>query len=190
MTTSTVLLIILALIAVLVVYLISAYNGLVSLRQRCKQSFADIDVQLKQRQDLVPNLVETVKGYARHESSTLENVIKWRNAAATAQGPAAQSAAEAQLTQGIRQLVALAEAYPDLKANANFQQLQAELGDIENKIAAARRFFNNAAQEYNASRESFPAVLIANNFGFAPQDFFNLDEAERKAAKDAPKVSF
>jgi LemA protein len=190
MTTSTVLLIILGVVAALVLYLVAAYNGLVSLRQRCKQSFADIDVQLKQRQDLVPNLVETVKGYAKHESGTLENVIKWRNAAANAQGPAAQAQAEGQLTQGIRQIVALAEAYPDLKANTNFQQLQTELGDIENKLAASRRFFNNAAQEYNASRESFPAVLIANNFGFGPQEFFNLDEGERKIAKDAPKVSF
>ncbi len=182
--------ILLGAVALLAVWLISTYNGLVGLRQRVKQSFADIDVQLKQRQDLVPNLVETVKGYAKHERETLENVIKWRNAAQAASGPAAQAAAEGQLTQALRQLMVVAEAYPDLKANANFQQLQAELADLENKIAAARRFFNNAASEYNATRESFPAVLFANAMGFGPQEFFNLDEAERKAASEAPKVQF
>ncbi len=182
--------IVLGVIGVLLIWLISAYNGLVSLRQRTKQAFSDIDVQLKQRHDLVPNLVETVKGYAKHEKETLENVVKLRNAAASATGPAAQAAAEGQLTAGIRQLIALAEAYPDLKANTNFQQLQGELSDLENKIAAARRFFNNAASEYNASRESFPTVLFANTMGFAPQDFFNLDETEKAAVKTAPKVQF
>jgi len=182
--------ILLGAVALLAVWLISTYNGLVGLRQRVKQSFADIDVQLKQRQDLVPNLVETVKGYAKHERETLENVIKWRNAAQAASGPAAQAAAEGQLTQALRQLMVVAEAYPDLKANANFQQLQAELADLENKIAAARRFFNNAASEYNATRESFPAVLFANAMGFGPQEFFNLDETERKVASEAPKVQF
>ncbi len=176
--------------ALLAVWLISTYNGLVGLRQRVKQSFADIDVQLKQRQDLVPNLVETVKGYVKHERETLENVVKWRNAAQAASGPAAQAAAEGHLTQALRQLMVVAEAYPDLKANANFQQLQAELADLENKIAAARRFFNNAASEYNATRESFPAVLFANAMGFGPQEFFNLDETERKVASEAPKVQF
>ena len=142
-------------------WLVMTYNGLVSLRQRCRQAFSDIDVQLKQRHDLVPNLVETVKGYAAHEKGTLEAVIKARNAAVTAQGPAAQAAAEGMLQGALRQIFALAEAYPDLKANQNFQQLQTELSDLENKIAAARRFFNNAAAEYNATRESFPAVLFA-----------------------------
>ncbi|MEZ5898982.1 MAG: LemA family protein [Hyphomicrobium sp.] len=187
---STVLMIVLGAIALLVLWLVTTYNGLVGLRQRVKQSFADIDVQLKQRQDLIPNLVETVKGYAKHERDTLENVIKWRNAAQAASGPAAQAAAEGQLTQALRQLMVVAEAYPDLKANANFQQLQAELADIENKIAASRRFFNNAAAEYNATRESFPAVLFSNAMGFGPQEFFNLDEVERKAASEAPKVQF
>ena len=182
--------IILGIVGLLAIWLIAAYNGLVSLRQRTRQAFSDIDVQLKQRHDLVPNLVETVKGYATHEKETLENVIKWRNAATAATGPAAQAAAEGQLAAGLRQIFALAEAYPDLKANANFQQLQGELGDLENKIAAARRFFNNAASEYNATRESFPTVLFANSLGFAPQDFFNLDEAEKTAVKNAPKVQF
>jgi LemA protein len=182
--------IILAIIVVAVLWLIMAYNGLVSLRQRCRQAFSDIDVQLKQRHDLVPNLVETVKGYATHERGTLEAVIKARNAAVSAQGPAAQAAAEGALQGALRQLFALAEAYPDLKANQSFQQLQTELSDLENKIAAARRFFNNAAAEYNATRESFPAVVFAQSMGFATQDFFNLEEGERKAVQAAPQVKF
>ncbi|MGL4395801.1 MAG: LemA family protein [Hyphomicrobium sp.] len=178
-----------AIVAVLL-WMMGTYNGLVALRQRLRQAFADIDVQLKLRHDLVPNLVETVKGYAKHEKETLENVIKWRNAAQSASGPAAQAAAEGHLTQALRQLMAVAEAYPDLKANTNFQQLQSELSDIENKIAASRRFFNNAAAEYNTTRESFPAVLFAQMFGFGPEAFFNLDENERAAATTAPKVQF
>ena len=183
-------LIVLGILAVIAIWVLGIYNGLVGLRQRCKQAFADIDVQLKQRQDLVPNLVETVKGYAKHEKETLENVIKWRNAAQAATGPAAQAAAEGQLTQALSRLMVVAEAYPDLKANQNFQQLQAELGDLENKIAAARRFFNNSAAEYNATRESFPAMLFSTAMGFGPQDFFNLNEDERKATANAPKVEF
>jgi LemA protein len=182
--------IILGIIVVAVLWFIATYNGLVSLRQRCRQSFSDIDVQLKQRHDLVPNLVETVKGYAAHEKGTLEAVIKARNAAVSAQGPAAQAAAEGALQGALRQIFALAEAYPDLKANQNFQQLQAELSDLENKIAAARRFFNNTAAEYNATRESFPAVLFAQSMGFSAQEFFNLEEGERKAVQDAPQVKF
>ena len=182
--------IVLAIVVLAVLWVIATYNGLVSLRQRCRQAFSDIDVQLKQRHDLVPNLVETVKGYATHEKETLENVIKARNAAVTAQGPAAQAAAEGILQGALRQIFALAEAYPDLKANQSFQQLQSELSDLENKIAAARRFFNNAAAEYNATRESFPAVLFAQSMGFSTQEFFNLDEAERKAVTAAPQVKF
>ena len=182
--------IIIAVIVVAVLWLVMTYNGLVSLRQRCRQAFSDIDVQLKQRHDLVPNLVETVKGYASHERGTLEAVIKARNAAVSAQGPAAQAAAEGALQGALRQLFALSEAYPDLKANQNFQQLQNELSDLENKIAASRRFFNNTAAEYNATRESFPAVLFAQSMGFSPQEFFNLDEAERKAVSAAPQVKF
>src|SRR5271168_2711221 len=140
-----------------VVFIIIGYNRLVALRQAWKNAFADIDVQLKQRHDLIPNLVETVKGYAAHESGTLENVVKARNAAMTAQGPAQQAAAENMLSGALRQLFALSESYPDLKASANFQQLQAQLTDLENKIAAARRFFNNAVQEYNSGIQRFPA---------------------------------
>ena len=182
--------IILGVIVLVGLWLVMTYNGLVSLRQRCRQAFSDIDVQLKQRHDLIPNLVETVKGYAAHEKGTLEAVVQARNAAVAAQGPAAQAQAEGMLQGALRQIFALAEAYPDLKANQNFQQLQAELSDLENKIAAARRFFNNAAAEYNATRESFPAVLFAASLGFGPQEFFNLDETERKAVQTAPQVKF
>ena len=171
-------------------WLMLAYNSLVSLRQRCKQSFSDIDVQLKLRHDLVPNLVETVKGYAAHERGTLDDVIKARNSAMSAQGPAAQAAAEGALTSSLGRLIALGEAYPDLKANANFGALQSELSDIENKIAAARRFFNNSASEYNASREGIPNVFFAGSLGFQPQEFFNLDEGERATVQQTPTVKF
>jgi LemA protein len=187
MATST--LIVLAVIVVFIVWVISIYNGLVTMRQRVNQAFADIDVQLKQRHDLIPNLVETVKGYAAHERGTLEEVVKARNAAVSAQGPAQQAAAENMLSGALRQLFALSEAYPDLKANANFQQLQAELTDIENKIAAARRFFNNAVQEYNTGIQRFPAALFAGSFGFSPKDFFDLGD-DRKTVGEAPQVKF
>ena len=136
--------IVLAVIVVFVLWAVTVYNGLISMRQRVNQAFADIDVQLKQRHDLVPNLVETVKGYAAHERGTLDEVVKARNAAVSAQGPAQQAAAENMLSGALRQLFALSESYPDLKASTNFQQLQAELSDLENKISASRRFFNNA----------------------------------------------
>jgi LemA protein len=182
-------LIVLAVIVVGIIWAIAVYNGLVSMRQRVNQAFADIDVQLRQRHDLIPNLVETVKGYAAHERGTLEEVVKARNAAVSAQGPAQQAAAENALTGVLRQVFALSEAYPDLKANANFQQLQAELTDLENKIAAARRFFNNAVQEYNTGIQRFPAALFATTFGFAPKDFFDLG-AERATVGEAPAVKF
>jgi LemA protein len=187
MSTST--LIVLAVIVVLAVWVISIYNGLVSMRQRVNQSFADVDVQLRQRHDLIPNLVETVKGYAAHERGTLDEVVKARNAAVAAQGPAQQAAAENMLSGALRQLFALSEAYPDLKANTNFQQLQAELTDIENKIAASRRFFNSAVQEYNTGMQRFPAALFAATLGFAPKEFFDLGK-ERKTVGEAPQVKF
>ena len=187
MGTST--LIVLAVIVVVILWVITIYNGLVAMRQRVNQSFADVDVQLRQRHDLVPNLVETVKGYAAHERGTLDEVVKARNAAVAAQGPAQQAAAENMLSGALRQLFALAEAYPDLKANASFQQLQAELTDIENKIAAARRFFNNAVQEYNTAIQRFPAALFAASLGFAPKEFFDLGH-ERKTVGEAPQVKF
>ena len=181
--------IVLGVIALLVIWVIILYNGLVAMRQRVNQAFADVDVQLKQRHDLVPNLVETVKGYASHERGTLEAVVQARNAAMTAQGPAQMAQAENMLSGALRQLFALSEAYPDLKANTNFQQLQTELADLENKIAAARRFFNNAVQEYNTGIQQFPAVLLAGPTGFTQKEFFDLG-AERATAGQAPQVKF
>ena len=187
MSTST--WIVLGAIALLVIWIIIIYNGLVAMRQRVNQAFADVDVQLKQRHDLVPNLVETVKGYASHERGTLEAVVQARNAAMTAQGPAQMAQAENMLSGALRQLFALSEAYPDLKANQNFQQLQMELSDLENKIAAARRFFNNAVQEYNTGIQQFPAVLIAGPTGFTQKEFFDLG-AERATVGQTPQVKF
>jgi LemA protein len=187
MSTST--LIVLAVIVVIVLWAITIYNGLVGMRQRVNEAFADIDVQLRQRHDLIPNLVETVKGYAAHERGTLDEVVKARNVAVAAQGPAQQAAAENMLSGALRQLFALSEAYPDLKANANFQQLQAELADLENKIAASRRFFNNAVQEYNTAIQRFPAALFASGLGFTPKEFFDLGD-ERKTIGEAPQVKF
>ena len=181
--------VVLGIAVALLLWVIVIYNGLVALRQRVSQAFADIDVQLKQRHDLIPNLVETVKGYATHERGTLEEVVKSRNVAMAAQGPAQQAAAENMLSGALRQLFALSEAYPDLKANQNFQQLQAELSDIENKLAAARRFFNNAVQEYNTGIEQFPAALLAGPFGFRPREFFDVAEA-RPQLEQAPGVKF
>jgi LemA protein len=177
-------------IVAIVLFLIVIYNRLVSLRQTVNQAWSDITVQLKQRHDLVPNLVETVKGYAAHERGTLDAVVKARNAAVSASGPEAQAQAEGLLSGALRQLFALAEAYPDLKANQNFLRLQADLADIENKIAAARRFFNNAVQEYNASIQQFPAVLLAGPFGFTDRTYFELEEGERSAVATAPQVRF
>jgi len=186
---STSAIVVIAVIVVIVLWAISVYNGLVSMRQRVNQAFADIDVQLRQRHDLIPNLVETVKGYAAHERGTLEEVVKARTVAVAAQGPAQQAAAENMLSGALRQLFALSEAYPDLKANANFQQLQAELTDLENKIAASRRFFNNAVQEYNTGIQRFPAALFAGMFGFTQKDFFDLGP-DRQAELQAPQVKF
>lgn len=179
--------IILIILIAIVAGVAALYNGLVARRQRVNQAFADVDVQLKQRHDLIPNLVETVKGYAAHEKGTLEAVVQARNAALSApQGSPQQAQAEAQLTGALGRLIALSEAYPDLKANTNFQQLQTELSDIENKLAAARRFFNNAVSEYNAAIESFPAVFLARQFGFQPREFFDVGEDSRKSMGDAP----
>jgi LemA protein len=183
--------IVLGVVVVVFLWAIMVYNGLVAMRQRVSQAFADIDVQLKQRHDLIPNLVETVKGYAAHERGTLEAVVQARNAAITAQnqGPAAQAAAETQLSSALRQLFALSEAYPDLKANSNFQQLQTEIADIENKIAATRRFFNNAVSEYNSGIQQFPAALFARSFGFSERTFFDLGD-DRNATEQVPQVKF
>jgi len=181
--------VILVVIAVLVVMLVGTYNRLVALRQHANEAFADIDVQLKQRQDLVPNLVETVKGYAAHERGTLDEVTAARGAAVSATTVEGKVQAENLLSGALGRLMAVAEAYPDLKANQNFLQLQGELSDIENKLAAARRFFNNAVGEFNASAQRFPAVLFAAAMGFSQRDFFDLG-ADRGAAAVAPQVKF
>ncbi|HVV92341.1 MAG TPA: LemA family protein [Hyphomicrobiales bacterium] len=182
--------IILAIVVVIILWAITVYNRLVGLRQTANQAWADVDVQLKQRHDLVPNLVETVKGYAAHERGTLDEVVKARQAAVTASSPQAQAQAENMLTGALRQLFAVAEAYPDLKANQNFLQLQTELGDLENKIAASRRFFNNAVAEFNAAIQQFPAVLFAASMGFTQRTFFEVPQADRAAVEAAPQVKF
>lgn len=181
--------IVLGIVAVLVFIAFVAYNRLVALSQRVEQAFADIDVQLKQRHDLIPNLIETVKGYASHERGTFDDVVKARNAAMSAQGPAQIGAAEAQLSGTLGRLIALSEAYPDLKANTNFQQLQTELSDIENKLAASRRFFNNAVQEYNTGIQQLPAALFAGTFGFTRKEFFDLGDS-RAQVEQVPQVKF
>jgi len=183
------LLVILGILVVLAVIIIGIYNRLVGLRQTCNQAWSDIEVQLKQRQDLIPNLVNVVKGYAKHEKETLNEVITARNAAVSAGGVGDTVKAEGMLSQALGKMFALAEAYPDLKANTNFLQLQDELSDVENKISAARRFYNNATQEYNTGREQFPANILAGSFNFGPRDFFESAEG-REALAVAPDVSF
>ncbi|MBN8552692.1 MAG: LemA family protein [Caulobacterales bacterium] len=183
----TILIILGVIIALVLVFGVGAYNRLVGLDQRADQAFADIDVQLKQRQDLIPNLVETVKGYAGHERGTLEAVTAARSAAAQATSVNDKVQAENMLTGALGRLFALSEAYPDLKANANFQQLQAELSDIENKLAAARRFFNNAVQEFNAVRRQFPTILFAGVVGYgSDKTFFDVGDESRVAMNEAP----
>jgi LemA protein len=180
----------LGVIALIVIVIIAIYNGLVSKRQQVNEAFSGIDVQLKLRRELVPNLVETVKGYAAHEKSTLDAVIAARNAAASAQGPAALGAAESALSGALGKMFALAEAYPDLKASTNFVQLQTELSSIEDKVAAARRFYNSAVGDYNTAIQQFPASTIAGSSGFSSREFFDVGEAERAQINVAPQVKF
>ncbi len=182
--------IVLGVAALAVIILISIYNRLVALRQNREQSFADIDVQLKQRFDLVPQLVETVKGYAGHEKQILENVTAARAGVQNAHGLGDRIAAENVLTRAMVGLYAVAENYPDLKANQTFQQLMGELSDIENKLAAARRFFNNATAELNTAVEQFPAVLFAAPLGFRKEEFFEIPKDDRAAYDKAPAVKF
>jgi LemA protein len=172
---------------IVVVVVIGIYNGLVRQRQNVNQGVSDIDVQLRQRHDLVPNLVETVRGYATHERETLDAVIEARNKAA--QG-GVNSGDEAQLRVALDKLLALGEAYPDLKASANFQGLQSELADVEDKLAAARRALNAAVSRYNAAIETFPAVLFAGALGFRAADFNRLDDSEKGTVDQVPQVRF
>ena len=179
--------VVLAVVALLLLVVIGIYNNLVGLRQGVRQGVGDIDAQLRQRHDLIPNLVEAVKGYAGHEAQTLEAVIAARNAAAK---DTPSSGSEAQLRVALDNLLALGEAYPDLKASANFQSLQNELGDVEDKLAAARRALNAATARFNSARESFPAVLFAGALGFAEADFHRLDDSEQGTVDQAPKIAF
>lgn len=169
---------------------VTIYNRLVALRQNREQSFADIDVQLKLRFDLIPNLVETVKGYAAHEKEVFENITKARSGVQDASNISERVTAENVLSRSMSMLYAVAENYPDLKADGMFQKLMNEISDIENKLAAARRFFNNATAELNTAVEQFPAVLFAKTLGFQKEEFFELPEADRKAHEKPPEVKF
>ncbi|MDD4892149.1 MAG: LemA family protein [Phycisphaerae bacterium] len=183
------LIIVLAVILVLAAIVGGTYNGMVQLRMAVRNAWAQIDVQLKRRYDLIPNLVETVKGYAGHEKDTLERVIQARNAAmgASGGGVAAQAAAENMLSGALRQLFALSEAYPNLKANESFMSLQGELTGTENKIGFSRQHYNDQVETYNTRIASFPPNIIAGMFGFRPADFFEVADA---AVREAPKVKF
>ena len=180
--------IVLLILVVLIVAFIGIYNGLVKLRVRVDNSWADVDVQLKRRYDLIPNLVETVKGYASHEKDTLEAVIEARNRAMAVQDPEAKAEAENVLTGALRQLFALAEAYPQLRAVESFTELQGSLSEIEDAVQNARRYYNAVVRDYNTKVEQFPSVLVANAFRFQREEFFELDEDSE--AREVPKVSF
>jgi LemA protein len=175
------------LIVVAFLVIISIYNGLVQLKVQSENAWADIDVQLKRRHDLIPNVVETVKGYAAHEKGTLEGVIEARNKAMAAQGPAAKAEAEGMLTGALRQLFALAEAYPQLRAVESFTSLQKTLADIEETLQNARRYYNAVVRDFNTKIEQFPSNAIAGMFSFREREFFELKEA---GEREAPKVSF
>ena len=179
--------IILIIVAVLIIWLIGIFNVLVVRRNRVKESWSDIEVQLKRRYDLIPNLVNAVKGYAAHEKDVFEEVTKARAMAIGAKTPQEHGQAENILTSALKHLFAVAEAYPQLRASENFRELQMELSDTENKIQAARRFYNSTVMDLNTSIEQFPANLIAGMFGFKKEDFFDLEEG---VAKEAPQVKF
>ena len=172
--------VILAIIIVVVLWLILVFNGLIRLKNRTQEALSDIDVQLKRRHDLIPNLIETVKGYAQHEKEVFEKVTTARTAAINAQGAAAKGQAEDVLSQALKSVFAVAENYPDLKASQNFLQLQQELSDTENKIQAARRFYNGNARDFNIKIEVFPNNLVAGMLGFKKFDFFQAEAAERE----------
>ena len=172
--------IILAIVVVAALWIVAAYNGLVTLKNRAKEAWSDIDVQLKRRYDLIPNLVETVKGYATHEKELFEKVTQARASAISAQGMKQKSEAENQLSNTLKSLFAVAEAYPDLKASNNFLELQRELSDTENKIQAARRFYNTNVRDLNIKIESFPSNVIANMFNFKQMELFEAAEGEKE----------
>jgi len=168
-------------------WFVMTYNGLVRLRNQVKNAWSQIDVQLKRRYDLIPNIVETVKGYAAHEKETFERVIQARQRGIDASGVKQQQEAENMITGALRQLFALSEAYPDLKANQNFLALQEELASTENKIGFARQYYNDTVKDFNTRQEMFPANLVASMLGFQPAEFFEIEEASQR---EAPKVKF
>ena len=182
-----VILVIVAVIVILVVSVIAMYNGLVRSRNRVDNAWAQIEVQLKRRWDLIPNLIETVRGYAAHERGTFEAVTAARTAAQQAHGPAATAQAEGILGQALGKLFAVAEAYPELKASQNFLELQAQLSDTENKVAVSRQVYNDTVLTFNNAIQTFPAVILANSFGFAKREFFEVTQA---AEREVPQVSF
>ncbi len=188
MTTTTI--IIIAIVAVIVIWAISSYNNLVSLRNNRESAFSNIDVQLQQRYDLIPNLVNSVKGYAKHERELLEKITAARSAAMSATTINDKIEANNQLASALSGLKVAVEAYPDLKANENFAKLQAELADVENKLAAVRRFFNSATKELNTAVQSFPSNIIAGMFGFHKEPMFEITAEERATVTRAPKVEF
>ena len=183
----TFLMVLVGIVVLGILWAVYTYNKLVTLRNRFRNGWSQIDVQLRRRYDLIPNLVETVKGYAAHESETLEKVTAARTAAMNAGSIKEQQGAENVLSGALKSLFAVSEAYPDLKANQNFMMLQEELAGTESKIAYARQFYNDSVMEYNTTRESFPASMIASSFGFPPQEFFEIEEA---AVREPVKVNF
>ena len=185
----TTLYIIVAVLVLLGLWIVASYNGFVTLVNRAKEAWSDIEVQMKRRYDLIPNLVETVKGYAAHETSAFENVTKARAAAMGASSMAEHGQAENMLTGALKSLFAVSEAYPDLKANQNFMELQRELSDTENKIQASRRFYNQNVMTLNTGLEQFPGNIVGGLFNFAKREFFELAENEQ-AAKQPVKVAF
>ena len=184
------LIIVLVVVVLLALYLISLYNGFVKLRNNRENAFANIDVQLKQRHDLIPQLVASVKGYADHEKGLLENVTKARTAAMSANTIDEKIKAEGQLSAALNGLKVAVEAYPELKANQNFLQLQGEIADIENKLAATRRFFNSATKEFNNAVETFPGNIFAGMFGFKREIMFEIADVERAQYDKAPEIKF
>ncbi len=185
----TTLYIILAIVVLLVLWAIFAFNRLVTLKNRAKEAWADIDVQLKRRYDLIPNLIETVKGYAAHEKTVFEDVTNARTKAMGATAPADKAQAENMLSGTLKSLFAVAENYPDLKANQNFLELQGELTDTEDKIQAARRFYNGTVMALNTAEQTFPTNILAGSFGFGPMDLFQLGATD-EAAREPVKVQF
>jgi LemA protein len=181
------LIIVLIVIGAIGLYAFALYNGLVRLREQIKEAFSQIDVQLKRRAELIPNLVQSVKGYAKHEKEVLENVTKARSALLHAKGAHDKALADNMLTAALGELFAVAEAYPQLRANENFLQLQKELADTEDKVAYSRQYYNTSVMEYNVKIKTIPAVFLANMFGFTPEEFFKTDSEEEKKV---PKVHF